>query len=84
MKRVYVHNIITLSIQCQDSLYLDESCCKAILLKHGLQKPVSVAFWIQRRICEEYFALCWVHLQLFVERMVPNVLHVIPFLYYAI
>ena len=74
----------TLSIQRQDSLYLDESCCKAVLLKHGLQKPVPVALGIQGRICQKDFALCWVNLELFKECVVPYVLHVIPVLHYAI
>mmetsp|Transcript_36969 Transcript_36969/g.86650 ORF Transcript_36969/g.86650 Transcript_36969/m.86650 type:complete len:383 (-) Transcript_36969:71-1219(-) len=47
-------------------------------LEHDLGHALSVGLWVQGRLSQQHWVLLWRDSQLIVERVVPNLLHVVP------
>jgi hypothetical protein len=67
----------TLSVEGQDSLDGDVGCLEAVLLEHNLKHTLTVLDGVKRGLGKENLALVGVNLQLGVESVVPDMVHII-------
>lgn len=71
---------LTLSIQCEHGLNSDVDPSEPILLEHDLAHPQSIALRVHWRFGQQHLPPLGIHLQLLVECVVPQMLHVLPVL----
>jgi hypothetical protein len=70
----------TLSVESQDGLDGNVDSSKLVVLKHDLAHLLAILGGVHWRLGEEYLAAGSVHLELLLESVVPEVLHVVPVL----
>lgn len=68
----------TLGIQRQYSLDSNIHATKSILFEHDLTHPLPVYFRIHRWLCQQDLATRGVDLQFLIERVIPEMVHVLP------
>lgn len=68
-------------VERQHSLNRDVHALEAVLLEHDLAHPLPVHLGVHRGFREEHLAPGRIDAQLLCERVVPQVLHVLPVAY---
>ena len=68
----------TLRIEREHGLNGDVHPLKSVLLEHDLTHPLPVRLGVHRRLGEQHLAPLRVDAELLRERVVPQVLHVLP------
>ena len=69
-----------MGIQRQDGLHGHMHALESIILKHDLAHPLPVRLWVHRWLRQEDLPPAGIDLELFVEGVIPEMLHVFPVL----